>query len=76
MLKFKEIAQNAQNLQDKFDETNDERQKVEKLESQIKKYEIKLQSMFDLSSQIKQTNEINSKYLIQILKLEEVFKIL
>ena len=46
--------------------------KVEKLETTIESYKLKLEEMVDLKRQIKSLEENNTKYLEKILVMEEV----
>ncbi len=66
------MAQHAQNLKDEVDILKHTSDKVEKLESTIQNYKIKLEEMVDLKTQMKQMEENNSKYLEKIIQLEEV----
>jgi hypothetical protein len=69
------MAQHAQNLKDEVDILKHTSDKVEKLESTIQNYKIKLEEMVDLKTQMKQMEENNSKYLEKIIQLEEVIKV-
>jgi len=66
------MAQHAQNLKDEVDILKHTSDKVEKLESTIQTYKIKLEEMVDLKTQMKQMEENNTKYLEKIIQLEEV----
>ncbi len=69
---MKKIAQDAQHLKDEVDILKHTSDKVEKLESAIEIYKIKLEEMADLKNQMRQLEENNSKYLEKIVQLEEV----
>jgi chromosome segregation ATPase len=68
------LAQDAQNLKDEIDILKHTSDKVEKLESTIDAYKIKLEEMADLRKQIKMSEENNTKYLEKIIILEEEVK--
>ena len=46
--------------------------KIEKLESAIDAYKIKLEEMYDLKNQMKDMERDNTRYIEQIIQLEEV----
>lgn len=71
---MKKLAQEHQNLRDEIDVLKHRSDKVEKLESTIESYKIKLEEMVDLKRQIKSLEENNTKYLEKILVMEEVSK--
>ena len=66
------MAQDAQALKDEVDVLKHTSNKVEKLESTIDSYKIKLEEMVDLKQQMKQQEENNTRYLEKIISLEEV----
>lgn len=67
------MALEHQNLKDEIDILKHTSDKVEKLESTIETYKIKLEEMADLKKQMKALEENNTKYLEKILLMEEVF---
>jgi chromosome segregation ATPase len=73
-IELKKLAQDAQNLKDEIDILKHTSDKVEKLESTIEAYKIKLEEMADLKKQIKISEENNTKYLEKIIILEEEVK--
>lgn len=66
------MAQEHQTLKDEIDILKHTSDKVEKLESTIEMYKIKLEEMVDLKKQIKLLEENNTKYLEKILVMEDV----
>lgn len=73
-VEFKKMAQDAQALKDEVDVLKHTSNKVEKLESTIDSYKIKLEEMVDLKQQMKQQEENNTRYLEKIISLEEEVK--
>ncbi len=69
---YKKLAQNSQVLKDEIDVLKHASDKVEKLESAIDSYKIKMNELVDLKKQMKQTEENNTRYLERTLRLEEV----
>ncbi len=68
------MAQEHQSLKDEIDILKHTSDKVEKLESTIEAYKIKLEDMADLRKQIKSLEENNTNYLEKILIMEEEVK--
>ena len=71
-VKYKKLAHNSQVLQDEIDVLKHASDKVEKLESTIESYKIKMEEMVDLKKQMKQVEENNTRYLEKIFEMEEV----
>ena len=71
-VEYKKLVQNSQVLKDEIDVLKHTSDKVEKLESTIESYKIKMEEMVDLKKQMKQMEENNTRYLEKILGLEEV----
>ena len=71
-VKFEQVIKENQNLRDEIDILRHNCEKVEKLESSIENYKIKLEDMSDLRQQIKCLEETNSDNLGKIFQLEEV----
>ena len=68
--------QENQTLRDEVDVLKHTSDKVEKLETVIESYKIKLEEMADLKRQMKTLEENNSGYLNKILLMEEVYIII
>ncbi len=64
--------QENQSLKDEIDILKHTSDKVEKLESLIETYKLKLEEMADLRRQMKDLEENNTNYLQKILTMEEV----
>lgn len=71
-VKFDQLCKENQNLKDEIDILRHNYEKVEKLESSIENYKIKLEDMTDLRQQIKCLEETNSENLGKMFYLEEV----
>lgn len=71
-VKFEQVIKENQNLKDEIDILRHNCEKVEKLESSIENYKIKLEDMKDLRQQVKCLEETNSENLGKIFQLEEV----
>ena len=71
-IELKKLAHDAQVLKDEIDVLKHTSDKVEKLESTIEMYKIKLEEMADLKVQMKQLQENNAGYLEQIVQMEKV----
>jgi hypothetical protein len=65
-------VQENQSLKDEIDILKHTSDKVEKLESLIETYKLKLEEMADLRRQMKDLEENNTNYLQKILTMEEV----
>jgi hypothetical protein len=50
--------------------------KFERLEIKMNECNLKLENMADLKIQMKQIEENNLKYIVEIINLEEVFKLI
>lgn len=71
---YKKSAQDSQVLKDEIDVLKHTSDKVEKLESTIDSYKVKMEEMVDLKKQMKQMEENNTRYLEKIIGLEEDVK--
>lgn len=71
-IELKKLAHDAQVLKDEIDVLKHTSDRVEKLESTIEMYKIKLEEMADLKQQMKQLQENNAAYLEQIVQMEKV----
>lgn len=71
-MEFKKIGQDTQALKDELDVLRHNSEKVSKLENTIQMYKIKLEEMSDLKNQIKILEITNTKYMEQIIQMEEV----
>lgn len=71
-IELKKLVQDAQVLKDEIDVLKHTSDRVEKLESTIEMYKIKLEEMADLKQQMKQLQENNAAYLEQIVQMEKV----
>jgi hypothetical protein len=69
------MVQENQSLKDEIDILKHTSDKVEKLESIIDTYKIKLEEMADLKRQMKSLEENNHSYLEKIVTMEEVNRI-
>jgi hypothetical protein len=66
------MSQDTQSLKDELDILRHNTDKVSKLENTIQTYKIKLEEMSDLKNQIKLLETTNTKYMEQIIQMEEV----
>ncbi len=70
-IELKKVAQENQSLKDEIDILKHTSDRVEKLESTIDNYKIKLEEMADLKRQMKNQEENNAKHVERILFMEE-----
>ena len=70
-IELKRVAQENQCLKDELDILKHTSERVEKLESTIDNYKIKLEEMADLRRQMKSQEENNAKYVERIVCMEE-----
>ena len=70
-IELKKVAQENQSLKDEIDILKHTSERVEKLESTIDNYKIKLEEMADLRRQMKSQEENNAKYVERIVCMEE-----
>ena len=70
-IELKKVAQENQCLKDEIDILKHTSDRVEKLESTIDTYKIKLEEMADLKRQMKNQEENNVKHVERILFMEE-----
>lgn len=68
------MSNETQNLKDEIDILKHNRDKVNKLESTIETYKIKLEEMSDLKSQMRLLEDTNTQYMETIIKMEEETK--
>ena len=71
-MEFKKVSHDTQALKDELDVLRHSADKVSKLETTIQSYKIKLEEMSDLKNQIKLLETSNTKYMEQIIQMEEV----
>jgi hypothetical protein len=71
-MELKKTSQETQALKDELDILRHNTDKVSKLETTIQTYKIKLEEMSDLKNQIRILEETNTKYMEQIIQMEEV----
>lgn len=74
-IELNKMVQENQSLKDEIDVLKHNSDRVEKLESIIASYKIKLEEMSDLKKQMRALEESNSTYLEKILLLEEVYSL-
>jgi protein HOOK3 len=73
-IELKRVAQEHQNLKDEIDILKHTSDKVEKLESSIENYKIKLEEMADLKKQMKSQENNNAANLEKLFVMEEEVK--
>jgi chromosome segregation ATPase len=73
-IELKKLSSETQNLKDEIDILKHNRDKVNKLESTIETYKIKLEEMSDFKNQMRLLEETNTQYMQTIIKMEEETK--
>ncbi|CAF0817325.1 unnamed protein product [Brachionus calyciflorus] len=73
-IKYEQLAKEHQALKDEIDVLKHTSEKVEKLESSIETYKIKLEEMGDLKRQLRALEETNSENLGKVFQLEDEVK--